>query len=230
MARYATLVFAGLIMTIFAPSQNRSDLAPNGFAQSSVPATATNTSLNVPADTAFLAKLSTNLVLRQCKTGDSVEAEARQDIKQGHDVLLKKGSTLLGHITTVQLPPSDKPQVVVEIIFDTVRMKDGKQFSLNLIIQALAPEADLDSSSSLADHTGTGMASATRTAGVGGHSSTVRGSVNQLTPESNGIYDMQGVRLGDHMTNGTHYSVLASSMPDFQLKKGTQLVLRVLNQ
>jgi|SRR5271157_849264 len=223
MKQHAALIITALVLSISCGAEGHSRSQSNGLVTTALD------SLKLPNDKAFLAKLLTNMELRQCKVGDPVEAEPRQDVKQGHDVLLKKNATLLGHVSAVELPSSDKPQLIVGIVFDTVRMKDGKQFSLNLIIQALAPEADVDTSGSLADRTGTGMASATRTAGVGGHSSTVMGNVNQLTPESKGVYDLQGVVLGEHISNGAHSSVLATSLGDFRLKKGTQLILRVWN-
>jgi hypothetical protein len=200
--------------------------------QTSAPAQATPAfdALKLPAGTAFLAKLSTNLDGRQCKPGDPVEVEVKQDIKQGHDVMLKKGSVLLGHVAGVKAPTSNTPQLNVAIAFDSVRMKDGKRFSLNLLIQALAPEADLDRSSSLADFAGGGMTNAERDASVSGHNNTVRGSIKQLTPSSTGVYDLQGLALGDQTTNGAHYSTLASSTGDFRLKKGAQLVMKVVSE
>jgi hypothetical protein len=201
-----------------------------GRASTQTQATATLDELKLPEKTAFLAKLSTNLDGRQCKPGDPVEAEVKQDIKQGHDVLLKKGSVIVGHIAGVHAPVSDKPELSVAIALDTAKMKDGKQFSLKLLIQALAPEADTDSNTSLSDFTGGGMQNATRVAGVSGRSTTVNGSINKLTPESKGVYDLQGLSLGDQVTNGARYSTLASSTGDFRLKKGTQLVLKVVSQ
>ncbi len=159
-----------------------------------------------------------------------MEAEVKQDVKQGHDVLLKKGSALLGQIAGVKGPTSDTHQLTVAIAFDSVRTKDGKRFSLNLIIQALAPEADLDSSGSLADFAGPVTTKSTSTAGISGHNSTVRGSTNQLTPTSTGVYELQGLALGDQTTNGAHYSTLTSSTGEFRLKKGAQLVMNVVGK
>jgi hypothetical protein len=185
--------------------------------------------LELHAGTAFLAKLSTNLDGRQCKPGEPMEAEVRQDIKQGHDVVLKKGAVLLGHVAGVKAPTSDTPELDVAIAFDSVRMKDGKRFSLNLIIQALAPEADFDNSSSLADFAGPQMSKPTSTAGVDGHNRTVRGNINHLTVTSTGVYDLQGLGLGEQIINGADYSTLTSST-EFRLKKGAQLVMKVVSQ
>ena len=178
-----------------------------------------------------MAKLSTNLSLSQCKPDDPVEAEAKQDIKRGKEVVLKKGSSLLGHVKAVQMPTAEKPEMVVGIVFDGVKMqKTGQQFSLHLIIQALAPEANVDNNGSLADATGTGVQSATRHASVSGHASTVSGDVNPLTTESKGIYDLSGLKLGEQITKTGHITVFAFSHNDTRLKKGAQLVMRVVEQ
>jgi hypothetical protein len=36
--------------------------------------------------------------------------------------------------------------------------------------------------------------------------------------------------LADQTTNGSHYSTLTSSAGDFRLKKGAQLVMKVLSE
>lgn len=217
--------YAGIVLLLLF-SGSRSSSA----GQTSAPAQTTPAldALKLPSGTAFLARLSTNLDGRQCKPGDPVEAEVKQDIKQGHDALLKKGSTLLGHIAGVKVPSSDTPQLKVAVAFDSVKLKDGKQFSLNLVIQALAPEADTNTSS-LADFAGPVTTKSTSTAGVSGQNDTIRGNTKQLSPSSTGVYDLRGLALGDQTTNGTHYSTLTSST-DFRLKKGTQLIMKVVTE
>lgn len=197
--------------------------------QGTVSASADAGPLNLPHDAALLAKLSADLNGRQCKVGDTIEAEARQDLKQGHDVLVKKGSTLLGHITGVHAAAADK-DFTVGVIFDTVKTKDGKQFSARMAIKALAPESDMSNNDTLFD--GRGMDSSAKTATVtAGHSTTLKGSHGQLTPASEGVYDIRGLNLGTQMSNGSpQYSLLVSSTGDFRLKKGTQLVLKPLEQ
>jgi hypothetical protein len=231
MIRYTGIFVAALGLAICVSAQSTSTSQASAQTQAGTPANAAADALNVPLDTAFMAKLSTNLDLSQCKPGDPVEGEAKQDIKRGKEVVLKKGSSLLGHVKAVQMPTAEKPEMVVGIIFDGVKMqKTGQQFSLHLIIQALAPEANVESNKSLADATGTGVQSATRNASVSGHASTVSGDVNPLTTESKGIYDLSGVRLGDQITQTGHVTVLALSHSDIHLKKGAQLVMKVVEQ
>lgn len=221
MRTFAALILATLLA--FAGAQNVLGGQATTSAQSSTPAAAGLAPLALTKGTTILAKLSTDLAARQCKLGDAVKAEAKQDVKQGHDVLLKKGSMLLGHVAAVQ--PSDN-QLTVAIIFDSVMMRDGKQFLLPLSIQALAPETDISNNSSLSD--GRGLSAAANNATVSGHNSTIKGKTNQLDNASTGVYDLPGMKLSDQNTNGTHYSLLTSSTGDFKLKKGTQLVMEVV--
>lgn len=229
MVRFVAVCFLIVVATVSAWSQKRSENPSNAGAQASASASAANAGLTIPVDTAFMAKLSTNLELNQCKPGDPVEAEAKQDIKQGKEVVLKKGSSLLGRVKAVQMATAEKPEKVVGIVFDGVKMqKTGQQYSLHLIVQALAPEANLTNNDTLSD--GRGMDAATNNATVSGHSTTMRGNVNQLTPASTGIYDLSGLRLGDQITQTGHVTVLAFSHSDIHLKKGAQLVMKVVAQ
>jgi hypothetical protein len=230
MKRFTALIFACL-PTIFCMAQGASRNQTNASAQVTTSATGAADLLNVPGETAFLAKLTSNLIPSQCKPDDSVEAQTTQDLKHGKEVLLKKGSSLLGHVKLVQVSPSEKPETLVGIVFDGVKMpKTGQQFTLHLVVQALAPESDLDTNNSLADATGTGLTSATRAASVSGHAGTTRGSVNRLTTESKGVYEFAGVSLGDRVTATGHVTILAFSTTNVLMKKGTQLVMRVVNQ
>lgn len=194
-------------------------------------ASAVENTLKVSPDTTFFAKLTTPITISQAKNDDAVEAQTSQDIKQGHDVLLKKGSILLGHVRSVQAPTGDRPEYYVVIAFDGVKPKGGEEMSFSLIIQALAPESAMDSNREIADTTGTKLQGATRNAGVSGHAGSTQGTVIQLTGESKGVYGMQGLQLGDRLSDGKHYTVLASAQKDLQLKKGTQgLVMKVVSQ
>ena len=229
MKRFTALIFASLL-TIFCTEQGASWDRTNPPRQATTPATGAADLLNVPEETAFLAKLTSNLIPSRCKPDDLVEAQTTQDVKRGKEVLLKKSSNLLGHVKLVEVSPSEKPETLVGIVFDGVKLqKTGQQFTLHLVMQALAPESDLDSNNSLAG-AGTGLTSATRAASVSGHASTTRGGVNRLTTESKGVYEFAGVRLGDRVTATGHVTILAFSNADVLMKKGTQLVMRVVNQ
>ena len=113
------------------------------------PAVAPVGALALPRETAILAKLATNLEPHRCKPGDSVEAQTTEDIKQGKEVLLKKESVLLGHVSVVEPPSATQLETMVGIIFDGVKTKNGPGQSVHLLIRALAPEAEGPENSTL---------------------------------------------------------------------------------
>src|ERR1700728_3886021 len=64
--------------------------------------------MNLPNNASVVGKLPTNLEAEQAKAGDPVDVQLSEDIKSGHDVLVKKGSILNGHITSVQVSPEGR--------------------------------------------------------------------------------------------------------------------------
>ena len=231
MNRFVILFLVVLLSALPCPAQATSEIQTNTAAQATTATNPAADKLNIPEETVLLAKLTTNLIPSQCRPGDPVQAQITQDVKHGKEVLLKKGSTLLGVVSLVQTATAEKPETLIGIVFDSVKVqKTEHQFPLHLIIQAVAPESDIDTNNSLADGSGTGLTTATRSASVSGHASTIKGSVNALSTESKGVYDFVGVRLGDRVTSTGHATVLAFSNANVLLKKGAQLVMRVVDR
>jgi hypothetical protein len=207
---------------------------PGGLvAQSQGPATSepAANSLNVPDDTTFLAALTTPIGMDQAKPNDTVEVVTSQDIKKGHDVVLKKGATLLGRVDWVDaatVVPTGPHRIV--ITFDRLKAKKSEQeIPFHVVIQALAPKSDVETDS-VPFATGRGMQGATADNLPSGHASATQGSVNVLTPSSHGVQDLPGLDLSERIADNKHATVLSASRKDIQLKKGTQLVMKVVSQ
>jgi hypothetical protein len=185
-------------------------------------------SLNVPDDTTFLAALATPIAIDQAKPNDTVEAITSQDIKKGHDVVLKKGATLLGRVDATTAVATGPHRIV--ITFDRVKAKKSEEeMPFHLVIQALAPKSDVQTDS-VPFATGRGMQGATADNLPSGHASATQGSVNALTPSSHGVQDLSGLELSERIADSKHATVLSASRKDIQLKKGTQLVMKVVSQ
>ena len=90
MIRYAGIFVAALALAICASEQGTSSNQRSAQTEAGTSANAAADALNDPLETAFLAKLSTNLSVSQCKPGDPAEAEVKQDIKRGKEVVLKR--------------------------------------------------------------------------------------------------------------------------------------------
>lgn len=200
-----------------------------GWAQAGLAIQATGQSANparsitVPSDISVLGKLLTNLDAAQAKAGDPVDLQISEDVKSGHEVLVKKGSTLNGHVTSVE----QGSKCVIGILFDRVTLKNGEQFNLNLSIQALAPQSDVKSDSLM---TGRGMAQNTADATVTGHSGATSGSVDALDHKSTGVYAMPGVSLAIETANGQRISLVVSTSGNIRLKKSTQFLMQSVSQ
>ena len=221
MIRIATLMMGVLLLAL--PSGGQSPSSSQTSDAAKLPA------LNIPGDTTLLAKLNTNLDLEQSKPGEEVQAETTKDVKQGKDVLLKKGSTLIGHISFVEPPSSKQPENTIGIEFDRVRPKSGPEQSLHLIVRALAPQMEAPSNSTIAG--GRGMPGATDKAGVSGRDTAETGGIEPLTTSSVGVSNLPGLELGVRKsTSGQQTTVLAWTKGDVKLKKGAQLVMLVVGQ
>ena len=213
MIRTGSLLLAALIV------------ASPSIAQTGTPSNAVAPPLNIPTSQGIVAKLDTDLDASRNKPGDLVQAETTRELKVGHDVLLKKGSVLTGHVTQVQAYSSTSASMVV-MVFDQVAPKGGSPVMLNVKIQALAP-APTVSTDSLQD--GRGMAATNINSAVAGSDRSV-GSGGEIMATSVGVYGMRGVSLASSVQNQKQYSVVQSAVGDVKLKKGVQLVFKVPEQ
>lgn len=200
-------------------------LAVPSIAQSNSPSNASLNSLNVPPGQGILARLITPLDSAGLKPGDAVLAETTRDLKRGHDMLLKKGSVLTGHVVKVQAFSSSAAPSSVAILFDQVSPKGGSAESLNVQIQALAPQTSV-STDSLQD--GRGMAQTNINSAVSGSKNL--GNGGELIPASEGVYGIRGMTLASTQDNGKLYSIIESTDGDVKLKKNTQIVFIVPEQ
>jgi hypothetical protein len=213
MIRTGILLMAALVVAL--PS----------IAQTSAPSSAALPTLNIPSSVGIVAKLDTDLDASKNKPGDMVQAETTRDVKPGHDVLLKKGSILSGHITQVQTFSNTSASMIV-IVFDQVAPKGGSPATLNVKIQALAPVATV-STDSLQD--GRGMAATNINSAVAGENRNL-GNGGELMATSVGVYGIRGMSLASTVESQKQYSAVKSAVSDVKLKKGTQLVFKAPEQ
>jgi hypothetical protein len=212
MIRTGSLLLAALIV------------ASPSIAQTGTPSNAVAPPLNIPTSQGIVAKLDTDLDASRNKPGDLVQAETTRELKVGHDVLLKKGSVLTGHVTQVQTYSNASPSMIV-IAFDQVAPKGGSPATLNVKIQALAP-APTVSTDSLQD--GRGMAATQINSAVAGADKSVGGG--ELMATSVGVYGMRGMSLASSVHDQKQYSAVQSNIGDVKLKKGAQLVFKAPEQ
>ena len=192
--------------------------------QSNAPSNAAGRSLNIPSNMAIEAKLQTDLDASKNKPGDLVQADMVRDLKRGHDVLLKKGSRLIGNIVKVQTASGGAPSMIV-IAFEQVTPAGGQPESLNALIAALAPAPTLQTDS-LQD--GRGMQQTSINAVVSGDKDL--GNGGELMATSVGVHGFRGMSLGSVVVGGKQYSTIQSTNGDVKIKKGAQVVFKTAAQ
>jgi hypothetical protein len=169
--------------------------------------------LNLPADTAIIAKLVAPIDLSQCKPGDPVEAEITHEVKAGHDKL-ERGGHVIGQVTVAG---SDANGVrSVSMVFDKVAMKHGDPLSLNMNIQAISAPETGDNSDGV-----TAM-------GIPFRQGATEGPHGEVTVKSTGVIRLPGLTLTDMIVGRRPVTVLGSK-DKIRLVKGSQLVFRVVN-
>lgn len=216
MTRIAALVFCALLLTCGV-----------GMGQANPNASSGGPALNVPGDTVILAKLMTNVDLQHCAVGDSIEAQTITDVKQGKDVLLKQGSSILGHVVSVQPATSNQSTSTVVMVFDSVKTKGGSPQTAHLVIRALAPETEAPAPTTVAG--GRGMPGEDTHAGMSGGDHAEAGGVPRLNAESVGVAGIPGLDIEiQKSTSGERQSVLSSSKGGIKLKKSTQMTFLVV--
>jgi hypothetical protein len=82
--------------------------------------------------------LDTSLDARKCHPGQRVVAKTTRDVKEDGQVVLHKGTQLIGHVTETEARTKANAESSLGIVFDEAVMKDGKSVPFHAAIQALA--------------------------------------------------------------------------------------------
>ncbi len=88
--------------------------------------------------TSFHTTLEKPVDARKCKPGDEVVAKNTENVKSNGQVIIPKGSKLVGHVTQVQAASKGQSSSQVGIAFDRVVLKNGSEVPMTASIQALA--------------------------------------------------------------------------------------------
>ena len=154
-----------------------------------------------------------------------MEAETVRDLKQGHDMLLKKGSKLTGHITQVETFTGSTASMIV-IAFDHATPAGKQPATLVTLITALAP-APTTQVDSLQD--GRGMAATNINSAVAGQDRDL-GNGGELMATSVGVHGFRGMGLASAVQGGKQYAVIRCASGDVKIKKGTQVVFKAAEE
>jgi hypothetical protein len=181
-----------------------------------VPKPTQNTITLLP-DTAVITRLIAKFDSTRLEQGERVEARISHDVKDGHQVIIPKGSLVVGQVAHFVAPPPGTLYGVV-INFDTVQLKNGTTASLHLELQAIAPPPVV-AVNAITDQPYNG-ANRVRADEHG---------VEVLTASSKGVFNLPDIILGQEVSNNRSTPIITSPSKNIRLDKDSQIVFRVAN-
>jgi hypothetical protein len=173
--------------------------------------------INLPPDTAVISRLIAKFDSSRLEQGERVEARISHDVKDGHQIILPKGSLVVGQVAHFVAPPPGQLYGVV-INFDTVQLKNGTTASLHLELQAIAPPPVVPVNA-ITDQPYNG-ANRVRAEEHG---------VEVLTASSKGVFNLPDIILGIEVTSKGSTPIITSPSKNIRLDKDSQIVFRVPN-
>jgi len=241
-------VLTGVSLAQSAPPDNVAQAAPSPEG-SAVPAM-------VAPGTVIAAELAKSLDARKAKAGDEVVARVSQDLLAHGEIVIPRGSKIVGHVTSVKGRDKGETQSEIGLAFEKVALKNGREIPLSISIQALGKPVSyvsaIDSatpgsvsgsaSGSIGGSAGPGMGSANAgpgTAPSNGNAGDYPGGgvyppeANQTSPsmQAHGQLPLsaQGVQgMPEYsLAAAPQGSVVSSDKKNVKLDSGTQILLRV---
>jgi len=121
--------------------KDKSSTSASGSGSGSAAAAASDSSALLSSGSTLQAELTKSVDAKKAKSGDEVTARLTQDVKSNGQVVLHKGSKLVGHVTEAQAKSKDNAESKLGIVFDKAVGKGSQEVAFNGVIQALAPPA-----------------------------------------------------------------------------------------
>ena len=190
--------------------QKSADTAPETTSKSAKMTAPRNDSNGSKASTSFSAvsnlqaQLQGTLDARNARVGDEVVLKTTQSIKQDGQVVIPKGSQLIGRVTEVQQRAKNGVASKLGLVFDQLRI-GGTITPIAASIVSITnanTAAALDSPIADADLSGSGSSTTRASSGgsggglLGGVTNTVGGVLNSTTQTVGGVTNTAGNTLG----------------------------------
>lgn len=247
MIRAAFTFFGAAVLAACAVAQTQNTPPPNPQSPPNAAPPANNNAA-IPSGPSVTAELNGSLDSKKAKVGDKVEAHTTEALKSGSDVLVPKGTKLIGHVTQSTARAKGDSDSSLAIQFDKAEPKKEQEVPLNVIILAVAAPAQANitggapsGSSDPMANTQTGqqtspMAGArqpnpnaspgTYPQAGAAESSATPGVAGTLPANSRGIYGLKDLKLMMNRSKDNNPStVITSAGKDVHLDSGTRLLL-----
>ncbi|HTK25119.1 MAG TPA: hypothetical protein VL327_01050 [Pyrinomonadaceae bacterium] len=223
------LVFA-LSMTGFA---QKSSTKAYGSATNNTSASKNGKNIDIASGTQITGQLQNSLVVQKAKVGDEVVLKTTSTVKQNGQVVIQKGSRLMGHVTEVQKRAQGQAASKVGVLFDTLA-QGGNQIPISAVITSVTQER---ANSSVGDDISSDVSgsssttASTRSSGggglLGGVGNTVGGVVNSTTQTVGSVTNTVGQTVGNttQTVGGTLRGIQISQSTDASASGGSTLSL-----
>ena len=213
----------------------------------------TATAARLDSGTLLVVELTSSLNTKKLRPGDKVTAKIAQAVVLKGKVVIPEGAKLAGNVTETKARSKEDPESRLGIIFAKATTKDGTEYTLDAVIQALAPAlpSGVDRADLMMPPANTSSASQPMGAGAGNQRAvlqspraTVSAPLNaRISPEttpnskaqhpgnqtlstgSRGVFGFPALTL--KATGDARIQVIASTKENVKLESGTQMVLKV---
>ncbi len=222
-------------------------LAAMALAQSPAASQTTSPAAKAPlgriaTEGAIVAELAKSVDAKKAKTDDKIEAKLTMDVLSHGAIVIPRGTKISGHVIDARARTKQAPQSMVEIAFDRIVLKDGREIPLKATIQAVgapmltsAPgnedASDLDLARQTESRPPPGpqeWKSISRTPSPASIRAANSAGGAEEPPDRGGPHRQHVVRMkGIALSNTAQGSAISSTSENVHLSRGTQLVLRV---
>jgi len=139
--------------------------AASGASSSSASASASKkgAAANLVSGSTMKAELTRPLDVKKNKVGDQVMARTTEDVKSDGQVVIPRGSKLIGHVTQAKQKAKGESESSLGIVFDRAVPKNGQEVPVHAVVQALAAgeaQATTNEVDTMASGSGLAMAQA----------------------------------------------------------------------
>jgi len=180
-----------------------------------------------------VAELAKSVDAKKAKADDKIEARTTKDVLAHGEIVIPRGTKIIGHVTDARARTKQVPESMVEIAFDRIVLKNGREIPLKATIQAVGAPMQT-SAPAISDLAGPNTAGGPRSApGMNERRSTIGNAfpgflrpanlAQSPGPTRQGVVGMKGIAL----SNTAQGSAISSTSENVHLSSGTQLVLRV---
>ncbi len=200
---------------------SKSGAAASNNTSGNASAQAGKNSASVAQGSTMNAVLTKPVDCKKNKPGDTVTGKTTENTKSDGEVVIPKGSKLVGHVTEAKARGKGESESSLGIVFDKAILKDGQEVPLNASIQALAAAETMASgsldtpdlgASGLGSASGSGSARSGGGSLVGGVASTAGGAVGGVTNTAANVGGTAGGTVGSTVNAaGSTTSTLGST-------------------